>query len=78
MLCNLYTSDIAAEGKYIRQGMKIPFSLYFYRHRGLDDEWLCDVHLNIILSDIRISFLHKQKGEGKLLEVNLKTCGDCR
>ena len=75
MLCNLYTSDIAA-GEVHKTRHEIPFS-QIIDIEGLDDEWLCDVHLNIISSDIRIAA--NQNGEGKLLEVNLKLAAivDC-
>jgi hypothetical protein len=67
-LCNLYTSDIT-NGDSHKTKHDIPFS-QIIDIEGLDDEWQCDVHLDITANDTRITT--NQNGEGKLLEVNLK------
>lgn len=68
LLKNLYVSDIAA-GSMERVEHEIPFS-QIIDVDGLDDEWDCDVTLDVVSSDIHISV--NQNGESALLAVNVK------
>lgn len=67
-LCNLYVSDVTT-GDTQKTRHEIPFS-QIIDIEGMDEEWQCDVHLDVISSDIQIS--SNQNGEGRLLEVNIK------
>ncbi|MDD3832400.1 MAG: DUF3794 domain-containing protein [Oscillospiraceae bacterium] len=68
MLCNLYVSD-AETGDTHKIMHEIPFS-QIIDIEGLDEEWQCDVKLDVISSDVHIG--SNQNGEGRLLEVNMK------
>lgn len=68
LLKNLYVSDIAA-GTMEQVKHEIPFS-QIIDVDGLNDEWECDVDLDVISSDIHISV--NQNGESCLLSVNIK------
>ncbi len=68
MLGNLYTDD-ATTGNTQKVRHVIPFS-QIIDIDGLDEEWLCDVKLDVVSSDVHITT--NQNGEGRLLEVNIK------
>lgn len=72
MLGNLYVSDTAT-GETQKVRHVIPFS-QIVDIDGLDEEWLCDIRLDVLSSDVHITT--NQNGEGRLLEVNMKLSAD--
>lgn len=68
LLKNLYVSDIAA-GTMEQVRHEVPFS-QIIDVDGLNDEWLCDVELEVLSSDVHITV--NQSGESTLLSVNIK------
>ena len=68
MLKNLYVSDVAA-GAMDKVEHEVPFS-QIVDVDGLDEEWECDVRLDVLSSDIHISV--NQNGESTLLAINIK------
>ncbi|HIW73538.1 MAG TPA: DUF3794 domain-containing protein [Firmicutes bacterium] len=75
MLKNLYVFD-AGTGETQQVRHEIPFS-QIIDVEGLDEEWQCDVRLNVVSSEIQI--VPNQNGENRLLEVNVKllACVQC-
>lgn len=67
-LKNLYVSDMA-NGMMEQVEHEIPFS-QIVDVDGMDDEWLCDVALEVLSSDVHITV--NQNGESCLLTVNVK------
>ncbi len=68
LMKNLYICDSeSGETQQVRH--EIPFS-QIIDVEGLDEEWLCDVRLDIASSEIQIT--QNQNGENRLLEVNIK------
>lgn len=68
LLKNLYASDVSA-GNMEQVRHEIPFS-QIVDVDGLNDEWQCEVFLDILSSDIHISV--NQNGESCLLSVSIK------
>lgn len=67
-LKNLYASDVSA-GTMETVRHEIPFS-QIVDVEGLSDEWLCEVSLSVVASDIHITA--NQNGENCLLSVTIK------
>ncbi len=67
-LRNLYASDMAS-GQMEQTEHEIPFS-QIVDVEGLQDDWQCDVELDVASSDVHISV--NQGGEGSLLAVSIK------
>lgn len=70
LLKNLYASDVSA-GSMEKVRHEIPFS-QIIDVDGMNDEWQCEVFLDILSSDVHISA--NQNGEGSLLSVSVKLC----
>lgn len=68
LLKNLYVSDLTT-GDIQSVSHEIPFS-QIIDVEGLEEEWQCDVHLDVTSSEVHISV--NQNGENRLLEVNMK------
>ena len=68
LLKNLYVSDIAA-GTMDKAEHTIPFS-QIVDVDGMNEDWACDVQLDVISSDIHITV--NQNGESTLLSVSVK------
>lgn len=67
-LKNLYISDLTT-GEMQKVRHEIPFS-QIIDIDGLDEEWQCNVCLEVTSSDVHITV--NQNGENRLLEVNMK------
>lgn len=68
MMKNLYICD-ADTGETQQVRHEIPFS-QIIDVEGLDEEWRCDVRLDISTCDVQIT--PNQNGENRLLEINVK------
>lgn len=75
MMKNLYICD-ADSGETQQVRHEIPFS-QIIDVEGLDEEWQCDVRLDIASCDIHIT--QNQNGENRLLEISIKltACVQC-
>ena len=69
-LKNLYISNPETGTSQVARH-EIPFS-QIVDVDGLNDEWICDVELETLMSDVHISV--NQTGESRLLSVNVKLC----